>query len=96
VVDASGAADEIVFQGSLTSAIAQIRYAGTARKDVLITFAGRSESVLIKGYFDAAGNATIERITFPDGPLWDGQLVRNNLLGLWVADNDNIDREAAA
>ncbi len=92
VADASGGADEVAFQGSLVSSLAQLSYAGTGRRDLLITFAGRTESVLIKGYFDAAGNATIERITFPDGPLWDGQFVRSRLLTQMATAGDDVIR----
>ncbi len=90
VVDSSGNSDEIAFQGGLTSALAQVSVEGAGGRDLRIGFEGRPESVLIRGYFDAQGNPTIERITFPDGPLWDGEFVRNAALALLATDGDDI------
>jgi trimeric autotransporter adhesin len=77
VVDSSGTLDEVAFQGSLTSTIAQASLEGPTGRDLRIRFAGRDETVLIRNYLDASGNATIEKITFPDGPAWAGRFVRD-------------------
>ncbi|MFA5969210.1 MAG: calcium-binding protein [Sphingomonas sp.] len=67
VIDASGVADEIAFQGDLTSDTAVFKFADSERKDLLISFYDRADTVLVKDYFATSGAGTIEKITFADG-----------------------------
>jgi Ca2+-binding RTX toxin-like protein len=97
VVDSAGNSDEVAFQGSLTSALARLSLEGTNARDLLIRFEGRPESVLIRDYFDSIGNPTIDRITFPDGPLLDARAVRDLAADLKAtAGNDKITGSVAA
>lgn len=91
VIDSAGAADEIAFQGGLMSTDAQISFEGTNERDVRIRFVGRSDSVLIRNYFDADGNGSIERITFPDGPVWTARTISDAaMVGRATDGNDSI------
>jgi Ca2+-binding RTX toxin-like protein len=75
VIDSAGTADEIAFQGELMSTDAQISFEGTNERDVRIRFAGRSDSILIRNYFDSDGNGSIEQISFADGPVWTARTI---------------------
>ncbi|WP_449325417.1 putative Ig domain-containing protein [Sphingorhabdus arenilitoris] len=91
VIDSSGSADEIAFQGSLTSDLARFEITGAQGRDLLISFEGRPESVLVRGYFNDNGNSVIERITFPDGPDLGGRFIRDVAVARLATDrNDRI------
>lgn len=91
VVDSAGERDEVAFQGGLTSTLARVSLEGTTARDLRIRFEGRPETLLIRDYLDAEGNATIERITFPDGPLWDGREIRDFVMAARATEgNDRI------
>jgi Ca2+-binding RTX toxin-like protein len=77
VIDTSGSADEIAFQGSLTSALARFSFANGNQHDLLIQFDGRAETITVIGFFDGAGNSTIEHVTFPDGPEISSRAIRD-------------------
>lgn len=86
-----GTEDEIAFQDSLVSTLATYSFASADRRDLRISFAGRSESVTVEGYFTPDGLATIEKITFPDGPRVSERTIRDAVMvGLATAGNDNI------
>lgn len=51
IADTSGL-DEIAFQGGLLSSLARFAFVDSSRKDILISFTGRFESVLVKDYFN--------------------------------------------
>jgi Ca2+-binding RTX toxin-like protein len=90
VIETSGT-DEIAFQGALTSDLVRYAYANGNRQDLLISFEGRSESVTIIGYFAAGGRASVEAITFPDGPRASNDFIRNYVLStLATAGDDTI------
>ncbi|MEN3746113.1 calcium-binding protein, partial [Sphingomonas sp. HF-S3] len=80
VEDSGGTRDEIAFQGVLSSTEARFSFAGSSRSDLLISFEGRDESVLVKGYFTQSGAATIEAITFADGVTVSQREIRDAAL----------------
>ena len=77
IIDGSGSSDEIAFQGDLTSDLVRFSFADANRRDLLITFEGRSEQILVQNYFEADGTVNIERMTFPDGPMYEPTQVRD-------------------
>jgi Ca2+-binding RTX toxin-like protein len=76
-VSDSGGVDEIAFQGALLWSLAQFSFANGGRQDLLITFSGRSETVMVAGYFDGNGRATIEAVTFADMPQAAGRKIHD-------------------
>jgi Ca2+-binding RTX toxin-like protein len=82
--------DEIAFQGGLDSTLARYSFANGNRQDLLISFDGRSETVTVIGYFSASGSATIERITFPDGPQTSGRPVRDGVFASVATAGDDV------
>ncbi|WP_108811931.1 putative Ig domain-containing protein [Sphingorhabdus sp. Alg231-15] len=89
VIDAAGEADEVAFQGSLFSTLAVLEFVGNDNRDLKISFEGRDETVLIKGYFADDGTASIERISFADGPLLSERFVRDAAAARLATDGDD-------
>lgn len=92
VIDTNGAADEVAFQGSLTSDLAQYRLVGDRLRDLEITFAGRDERVVIADYLDDAGKATIETISFADGISTSERTLRDLGYASLATDGDDLIR----
>jgi Ca2+-binding RTX toxin-like protein len=91
IIDSSGASDELAFQGNLVSTLARYSFADVAKRDLLIQFVERSEQVIIRDYFNTDGDATLEKITFPDGPQVSYRIVRDAAYaGLATSGNDVI------
>jgi Ca2+-binding RTX toxin-like protein len=91
IIDTLGTSDELAFQGNLTSALARYSFTDSAHRDLLIEFDGRSESVLVEDYFTSTGEATIEQITFPDGPEVSHRDVRDAVYAdLGTSGNDTV------
>jgi Ca2+-binding RTX toxin-like protein len=83
-----GGNDQIVFQGSLSSTLAQYRADG---HDLTIRFAGRPEQLVVTGYFGADGSPTIESIAFADGIAPTARQIRDAAFAaLATAGNDTI------
>lgn len=89
VSDSGGNGDEIAFQGSLESSIVRFAFAGAGRSDLLISFDDRDETVTVAGYFTSTGAATIEHITFPDGPEIDQRTIRDAVMSTLATDGDD-------
>ena len=91
IIDTSGDDDEIAFQGALVSSLARYSFADAAQRDLRITFMGRSESVVVQGYFTPTGEATIEKVTFPDGVQASQRVIRDSVVAsLATAGNDTL------
>lgn len=82
--------NEIAFQGGLISTLARYSFADDDRQDLLISFAGRSETVTILGYFDVNGAPTLERITFPDGLQASGRPIRDVVFASLATAGDDV------
>ncbi len=74
VVDTGGTADRIELASVFTPAATTLTRSGN---DVLMSFAGRSETVRISNWFVAAANQ-VESIVFTDGTVWNAAYVSAN------------------
>ena len=82
--------NEIAFQDGLVSTLVRFSFANGNRQDLLIGFAGRSETVTILGYFGANGAATMQRITFPDGLQASGRPIRDGVFESLATAGDDV------
>ncbi len=86
----SSTADALVVHG-YTSAEATFRRAHPDRGDLVITFAGTSDEIVIRGGLDQNGASAIEEIKFADGNVWSlGDLRGKILSDLSTSGNDVI------
>jgi len=90
VVDASGSGDEIAFQQGLTSSRARFAFANGNRTDLLISFDGASDTVTVLDFFDAAGNPSIERISFGDGLSRTARSIRDEVMHQVATSGDDV------
>jgi Haemolysin-type calcium binding protein related domain/RTX calcium-binding nonapeptide repeat (4 copies) len=89
VRDSSGVDDEIAFQGLLTSSRVLFSFSGATRTDIVISFVGSPDTVTVQNFFDIAGNASIERVSFSDGQSLSIQQIRDTVIGRLATDGDD-------
>lgn len=80
ISDPGGTEDEIAFQGTLTSSIARIDFVSGSRTDVIIGFAGRSDTVRVNNFFASDGTVRFETLSFADGNKLTADEIRNQAL----------------
>jgi len=85
----SSAGDRIVFDGYGADQ-ALVRRAHPTSSDVVVSFAGASDEVLVKGALEASGSSTIESFAFADGTIWTIADLRARVLADAVTDGDDI------
>ena len=91
VLDSAGANDEIAFQGTLTYDRVHFAYANGNRDNLLITFDGTNDQIIVLGYFTSSGKGTIEKISFPDGSVASARRIVDDVLaGLSGEEPDNL------
>jgi Ca2+-binding RTX toxin-like protein len=77
IIEESGNMDRLFFGGGLVSTLAEFSFANGNHQDLLISFAGRIETVTIIGYFDGGGTATVEKVAFADGVAISQRQIRD-------------------
>lgn len=87
-----GGTDEIAFQGELVSTDAHFQLVDGSRTDILIRFEGRSDILTVRDFFDSAGRARFEKVSFADGITVSAYDIRSEVLAdLATIDGDVIE-----
>ena len=80
ISDPDGSADEIAFQGSLTSELARLQFVPGSRTDLLISFADRTDTLTVVGFFSSTGATQFETLSFADGNTLTADEIRYQVL----------------